>query len=168
MDYLEISQQVKAELLSAPNLLNIAQNAFNGGIEPFSFGGTVNLYHLEMLSSGLYVALRVFRTDAQAGKYDLESQIKEMEQYCQNAEYLFSEGYPVPAFCVGVVSGEKAGIFTEDLSVGGREDVEHNRDDAYAFVGSDRRKVFIDIDTAFRVRRNIELRYFLESNSIRL
>ena len=168
MSYLDNSQRVKKEIVSAPSLVDIARKAFNQSIEPFSFGGTVNLYHIGKLSAGIHVALRVLRTDVEEGKKNLESQMTLMEYYCQNAEHLYSKQEPVPEFCVGVISGKKTGIFTEDLTRGDTQEVLHDPDNAYAFVGANRRKVFIDIDGVFRYIPELELKYFLEDKLIRL
>jgi len=168
MSYIDGSQSVKDELLSAPTLLDIVGKAFNEKIEPFAFGGTVHLYRMGRLSSGIHVALRAFRTDVQEGKNDLESQMKLMEYYCQNAEHLYSKNEPVPEFCIGIINGNKAGILTEDLSAGDTEEVDHHPDNDYALVGVEKRKVYVDIDGLYRFIPGLELKYFLEDKVIKL
>lgn len=168
MDYIDKSQIVKNEILSAPTLLDTARNAFDKKFEAFGWGGTVELYHIGRLSSGLHVALRAFRTDVQEGQNDLEGQMRLMEYYCQNAEHLYSKNEPVPEFCVGVIKGNKAGILTEDLSAGDTQEVEHHPDNDYALVGAEKRKVFFDIDGLFRFIPGLEHKYFLDDKVIRL
>ena len=165
-DYFNKSQLVRISIERTPELIEITRTCFNGKMEPFASGGTVNLYHLGTLPSGLHVALRAFRTSVPEGKYDLEDQMRLMEHYCQNAEHLYSTGKSVPIFCVGVVSGEQASIFTEDLSKGGTQEVRHHPDNNYALVGAEKRKVFVDIDGLFRKIPGLELKYFLNENKV--
>ena len=102
-----------------------------------------------------------------------------MEIYCQNAEDIKALGESVPAFCVGVMHGEKAGILTEDLTANGQKGFEHCQDNAYGFVvdGESRRKVFVDLDTLgiqgeFTLPRETKypweprkaIKYFLDGN----
>lgn len=168
MQYFEKSQKIKLEILKDNNLLNTARSAFDEKIEPFSFGGTVNLYFIGRIPSGKYVALRVFRNNLPEGQESLERQIKLMEYYCQNAEYLDDSLESVPEFCIGAVKGNKAGIFTEDLSNGGSQEIKHCPDNDYALVGPQKRKVFVDIDSCFRAPLNIKIKYFLNKNLIRI
>lgn len=56
MGYFEDSLAVKREIESGPEMLNNARKAFTGQSEPFSFGGTVNLYRIGRTPSGLYDA----------------------------------------------------------------------------------------------------------------
>lgn len=168
MNYLEKSQQIKQEISGDSRLLDIARNSFNEQIEPFSFGGTVNLYAIGQIPSGLYVALRSLRTDMAEGKGTLEQQMRLMEYYCQNAENLDASRQLVPRFCIGVVYGNRAGIFTEDLSNAGTQTVEHHPDNDSALVGSDKRKVYVDIDWLFRATPGLEIKYFLDKNLIRI
>ncbi len=172
MGYFEKSQIVKEEILSLPTLLDTARDAFDERIEEFTSGGTVNLYRVGKLPSGLHVALRAFRTDVQEGRNPLGYQMELMEYYCQNAEYLSGHSYsdwePVPEFCVGVVYGEKAGIFTQDLSAGGTEKIETHAGNDYVLVGAEKRKVFVDIDNFFRDMLDLELKYFSGDNFIGL
>ena len=146
--YLEHSQGVKREIERNPKILDAARKAFRGEAESFAFGGTVNLYRVGRLKSGMYVALRAFRIDVDEGMQSAETQAKNMEIYCQNAEDIQSLGENVPVFCVGVMHGEKAGILTEDLTANGQKGFEHRPADAYGFVvdGESRRKVFVDLD----------------------
>ena len=168
MDYIEKSQQVKQEILSNPKFLNITRSALNEEIEPFAFGGTVHLYQIGQLPSGLHLALRAFRTDVAEGQRDLESQMREMEHYCQNADYLHSHGDEVPKFCIGVINSSKAGILTEDLSNGRTQEFQHHPDNDYAFVGTNKRKVFVDIDGLFRFIPRLKLKYFSNEHLIKI
>jgi len=168
MNYIERSQQVKQEILSNPKFLNVARSAFNEEIEPFAFGGTVHLYQIGQLPSGLHLALRAFRTDVAEGQRDLEGQMKGMEYYCQNADYLHSQENEVPKFCIGIINSSKAGILTEDLSNGGAQEFQHHPDNDYALVGADKRKVFVDIDGLFRFIPGLKLKYFSGKHLIRI
>ena len=168
MYYFKRSQNVKEQILLAPNLLDIARTAFDESIEPFSFGGTVHLYHMGKLDSGLYVALRTLRTDVAEGQTNLERQMKLMEYYCQNAESSDSRGELVPNFCVGVIKGDKAGIFTEDLTAGNTQEIDSHPDNDYILVGKDKRKVFVDLDGTSRFIPGLKLKYFLGKRAIRL
>jgi len=170
MNYADISKKVKQELLLSPVLLDVTRHAFDEKSEPFSFGGTVNLYQIGQLPSGLHVALRAFRPEQPEGKKSLERQMKNMEYYCYHAETLFDEKQPVPAFCVGVIYMNKAGILTEDLTCGGTQEVFHHPDDEFGFVGPEKRKVFIDIDYMFRMNPfgGPQSKYFLDDMVIKL
>lgn len=170
MDYFRRSQNVRLEILANDRILTQAKEAFHGKIEEFGWGSTVNLYRVGVLSSGLYVAMRTFRRDGNFEKDKLDAQKKTLEQYCLNAEELDAEGKNVPTFCVGVVYGRRAAIFTEDVTDDGREEFEHNPDSAFAFVGegTNRRKVYIDIDHCFKFRPGSEAKYFLNNHVIKL
>ena len=169
MVYFEYSQDIRQQLLSERDMLTQAKKAFNGEIEKFSFGGTVDLYRVGKLPSGFYVALRVFRQDRHFSGSSLGKQKSLLEDYCQNAEELNSEGKEVPKFCVGAVYGQRAGIFTEDLTAGGTQNFEHYPDYDFAWVGEgeNRRKVFVDIDYLFKHRED-KPKYFLEERLIQL
>lgn len=168
MDYIERSQLMKPGIISDSELLNSARRGFDEEIEPFSFGGTVNLYHVGILPSGLHVALRAFRPEMPEGRNSLTRQTQSMENFCQNAEHLDSEGEPVPAFCIGVVYKHMAGIFTEDLSAGETQEVDHDLEQPYALVGDEERKVFVDVDELFRLLLDLEPKYFLDENVVRI
>lgn len=168
MEYIDKSQIVKKEIISESMLLDVVRNAFDQKFEAFGRGGTVELYRIGRLPSGFHIALRLFRTDIEEGQRNLETQMRLMELYCQNAEHLYSRNEPVPDFCVGVIKGNKAGILTEDLSAGGTTEVEHNQDNNYALVGAERRKVFVDIDGLFRFIPGLEHKYFLDDTVIKL
>lgn len=170
MRYFEHSQDIRRKLLSEEDMLTKAKRAFNGDIEEFSFGSTVNLYRIGKLPSGFYVALRVFRKDGNFGKSSLDMQKSLLEDYCQNAEELDSEGKEVPKFCIGTVYGRKAGIFTQDLTADGTENFEHYPAYDFAWVGegTNRRKVFVDIDHLFKHRWEKKPKYFLKKHLIRL
>lgn len=170
MAYFEHSQEIRQKILLEGNILTQAKRAFNEEIEEFSFGSTVNLYRIGKLPSGFYVALRVFRKDGHFGGSFLGTQKSLLEDYCQNAEELNSEGKEVPKFCVGTVYGKRAGIFTEDLTANGTQHFEHYPDYDFAWVGegTNRRKVFVDIDHLFKHRREDKPKYFLKKHLIRL
>ena len=167
MNYLERSQKAKIEILNNNRLIDIARNAFDERIKPFSIGGTVNLYSIGKISD-MYVALRIFRTDRTEGKFDLERQMDLMEHYCQNAEYLDASNQLVPRFCIGAIFGNKAAIFTEDLSNGWNQEILHHPDKVYALVGPEQKIVYVDIDWLFRAPSNLEIKYFLNENLIRI
>lgn len=81
MKYLEISQERRPELHET--IFEQALYTFRQEIKEFAFGGTVNMCRVRTLSSGLDVALRVFRgAEREKG---LDDQIHAMEMYCQNA-----------------------------------------------------------------------------------
>lgn len=170
MKYFERSRAIRGDILSQLSLLNMARDTYKGNIEPFTFGGTVNIYHVGILPSGLHVALRAFRTEMPEGKKGLEWEKRAFEAYCRNAEDLSEEGEGVPDFCVGVIFGQHAGIFTEDLTRGDTSEFESHPDNEYVFVGPERRKVFVDIDYLFREKllKIKELKYFLDSNLVML
>lgn len=163
--YFEKSQEVKRSF--TPQILDEGRAAFAGEVEPFGFGG-VHLYRTGKTSSGLYVALRIFRTDLDESRWPLRSQIKWFENYCLNAEELVAEGKEVPGFCIGVICGGRAGIFTEDMTAGGLQELEHHPDKAFAYVGPDRRVVYIDVDPVFRRKKIESLKYFSLGNRFRL
>lgn len=168
MRYLKYSQRVRREIESIPELLDNVKRAFAGQAEPFTSGGSVNLYRLGRTPSGLWTALRAYRKDISEGRKDREQQARLMEYYCQNAEELDGEGESVPVFCIGAVCGNSAGIITEDLTANAQYQVEHHPDDDHGFVihGNQRRKVFIDIDGVFRRKFGfgIETKYFSPKN----
>ncbi len=170
MDYFDLSQKVRTEIETASALLDVTKSAFDCDVKEFSFGGTVNLFYIGKLSSGLHVALRAYRPDMPEGQRDLDFQVFGMEIFCQNAEYLHSQGKGVPAFCVGVTYDGKAGILTEDLTANGQLGLDHHPDKDYGFVGEggDRRKVFVDIDFQYRWDRNTADKFFLSENRINL
>ena len=161
MGYFERSQGVRQELLSEDGLLTQAKRAFNSEYEEFGAGKNASLFRIGTLPSGLYVAIRVPRG---------WNSLSLLEDYCQNAEMLDSEGKEVPKFCVGVLYGERAGIFTEDLTKGDTQSFEHCPDEEFVWVGSGkhRRKVYVDIDHLFKWRRHKELKYFLDDHLIKL
>ncbi|MBS3051191.1 MAG: hypothetical protein J4400_03500 [Candidatus Aenigmarchaeota archaeon] len=162
--YFGKSQQVKRSF--TPQILDKGGAAFAGDIEPFGFG-QVHLYRTGRTSSGLYVALRIFRTELY-NDWTLCSQIKWFENYCLNAEELDAEGKEVPGFCIGVICDRRAGIFTEDMTAGGSQDLEHPADEAFAYVGPDRRVVYLDIDPVFREKKVESLKYFSLGKMFRL
>ena len=169
MKYFLRSQRVKQEIVSEESLLSRARRAFNSEYEPIGWGSTVDVFRIGTLLSGLYVAMRVFRKDGHFGDSSIETQKSLLEDYCQNAEELDSEGKEVPKFCVGVSCEERAGIFTEDLTAADTQNFEHHRDDDFAWVGEreNRRKVYVDIDHLFGPRRySIETKYFLDEHLI--
>ena len=170
MEYFERSQEVRKEILSEDGLLTQAKRAFNSEYEEFGWGSTVDLFRIGTLPSGLYVAMRVFRKDGHFGDSSVENQKRLLEDYCQNAEELDSEGKEVPKFCVGVVYRNRAGIFTEDLTAGDTQNFEHYPDYDFAWVGEgeQRRKVYVDIDHLFKHRRDTETKYFLDDHLIQL
>lgn len=165
MTYFDKSQDAKRSF--TPQILDMGRDAFAGNIEPFGFGG-VHLYRTGRTSSGLYVALRVFRQDMPESEFSLRRQIKLFENYCLNAEELDSEGKEVPGFCIGVICGRRAGIFTEDMTAGGSIDLEHPPDMPFAYVGTERRIVYIDIDGVFRKKDVDSLKYFSLGNRFRI
>ena len=161
--YFEQSQQVKRELQSDASLLDKLRSAFDGKAEPFSFGGTVDLFQFgKQLSSGLWVALRLFRPELNYGGNCEGIQARAMETYCRNAEHLVSKGFEVPRFCIGTTYKGKAGIITEDVSANGQYEIDHPDGEPHCFVteGEKQRKVFIDIDAVFRYWPDLELKYF--------
>ncbi len=176
--YFENSQSIKKEIESRLDLKNKITMCLDDKIEPFSFGGTVNLYRIGKLKSGLYIALRRFRPEMVEGRNDLNTKKKGMEIYCQNAERLKNEGEEVPQFCVGVVNGNDAGILTEDLTLGGKFDFDHFPDMDFGFVvdGTNRRKVWVDIDHLFSSElghnrnyyRDLGIKYFANEARIDL
>lgn len=168
MGYFEISQAVKPQILADSSMLTMARRCFAAEVEPFRAGGTVNLFYVGRLASGLHVALRAYKPEVEEGRRDLEVQMQFMENYCQNAEELHSQGTPVPGFCVAVVCRQFAGILTEDLTANDTVPYEHYPDFDYAWVGAERKKVFVDIDALFKHRTFIELKYFLEQHLVKL
>ncbi len=162
--YFEHSQLVKRGVQSDTSLLDRLRDAFDGGVEGFAYGGTVNLFRFgKQLPSGLWVALRAFRPEVYYGKCNLESQKEYMEIYCQNAEFLAEQGEEVPRFCIGTIYKEQAGIITEDLTANGQHEIDHPEDEPHCFVGDGRRRVFVDIDGVFGYAPGMrELKYFAD------
>ena len=172
-EYFENSQLVRREIESRPDLKNKITMCLDNKIEPFSFGGTVNLYRVGKLKSGLYIALRRFRSEMPEGMSTFNNKRKMMEAYCQNAERLKNEGEEVPNFCVGAVNNNDAAILTEDLTSNGKVIFEHHPDTAFGFIIKDeaRRKVWVDIDYLYgdiRKNRNPEIKYFSNGEIINL
>lgn len=163
--YFEKSQEVRCSF--APQILDEGRAAFAGKVVPFGFGH-VHLYRTGRTTSGLYVALRVFKEGSYESSLPLRSQIEHFENYCLNAEELDAEDKDVPGFCIGVICGRRAGIFTEDMTAGGSQELEHPPDKAFAYVGPDRRIVYIDIDRAFRQKEIKSLKYFALKKKVRL
>lgn len=65
---------------------------------------------------------------------------------------------------------ESAGIFTEDLTAGETQDLEHYSDEACGYVGAGktRRIVYVDIDGAFKRTPHISIKYLSDKNVIQL
>ncbi|MBS3151928.1 hypothetical protein J4230_00805 [Candidatus Woesearchaeota archaeon] len=173
IDYFQESQMVKAKIVLQSEIIYNANEALSGRLEEFSFGGTVNLYRIGKLESGLYIALRKFRPEMPEGISNLDNKVKKMEAYCQNAGKLRSKNEGVPNFCVGIVNEIDVGILTEDLIANGGFEFDHNPDNEFGFViqGNNRRKVWVDIDHLFgdrKYNRNPEIKYFTEGARINL
>ena len=170
MSYFEYSQQLRREIESEESIVTRLKYAFRGDIEPFAFGGTVNIFCIGQTKSGIWTALRAFRPKMPEGMRTTEIQKSNMEIYCQNVEYLHEKGERCPALCIGVVYENMVGILTEDLSAGGKYEIEHNPDLNYGFILSseNRQKVFIDLDYGFRIPPNRREKYFAEDAFILL
>lgn len=167
MNYFDYSQAIRNKIAASPQILEKTRGAFEDRFEPFTAGGTVNLYFLGRLESGLYVALRTWRKEMLEGKLPFEKRKKNLEIYCRNAEDLSDKGENVPCFCVGVIYKNSVGIFTEDLTAGETKVVTHYPDNDYGFVND--KKIWIDIDYLFNSKHlGAPLSYFAEDHIIQL
>lgn len=150
MGYFEHSQSVRKELENS-SLVSKVREAFQAKFEPFDVGGTINLYAIGELPSGIHVALRAFRPNMPEGMHDLYRQMQNMDIYCKNAEALIENGYRAPNFSVGVVYHQMAGILLEDISKGGSVPIDRLPIYPYGLIteNGEEVQVFIDIDCMF-------------------
>ena len=56
MNYFKYSQIIKQEIDSTSSLIKTIKEIYQGEKEEFSFGGSVNLYRVGLLGSGVYLA----------------------------------------------------------------------------------------------------------------
>lgn len=168
--YFVNSQKVKDEIKSNSSILENVAKAFREETEPFT-GASHDFYRIGMLESGVYVVMRVLPSSGSDIKaLSFNGQINLMEQYCQNAEYLSSNGERVPNFCVGALCENKAGILMEDLTANDSVELIHHPDNAHGYIvqGSDKIKVFVDIDAQYRFTLDIKKRYFSNKAAIKI
>jgi len=170
MSYFQDSQRIREEIESQPGLLERVKQAYRGELQKFASGSSVDLFRIGRLQSGVHIALRKWNPDLYHNAHmGLHKQIEWMETYCQNAEELAAQGTEVPAFTVGVIRNNIAGILTEDLSAGELYEVVQARyPDPTARVvdNGSSRTVYVDIDPEFRAKEPIKRRYFAEGKHI--
>lgn len=170
MDYFEDSQRIRTEIQEDSQILDVAKRSLARELEPFAGGTHSEVYRVGKLSSGLWVALRTTI-------FDDEDQMIQLERHCQNAEKLATH-YPLdgkmkmPSFCVGVVYGERRGIFTEDLTNGGSLILNHHDSgDPAGYIEEEEERrvtVYVDLDDFPTSKNPQSIKYFLNENIINL
>jgi len=134
MDYFEGSQEIKKQIETSQDLMEILRKHVSKGSAEFIGGAKYHRhYHIGRLSSGLLVATResnltkYLYEDLPDGGFrgfsvprNFDEIVEKLEEYCQRAEFEFQVGrYTVTSFCVGVryksESDWRGLILVEDL-----------------------------------------------------
>lgn len=161
-DYFIFSQQIRREIEDNSGLMEIIRNHMSGDESaPYIDEGRNNrVYRIGQLDSGLWIALREPKNDAQDFQNDAQDfrfryggndlllyALVQYESFAQTAEAMTSKGKRVSRFSVGVVMhNTAAALLVEDLTEGEVRSIRPHWILNWGRFEDTREKVYFDID----------------------